>query len=103
MTSTKPEEEKNASIGIIANALSSGRLSINSLDDGSGIVLDMEREQMMTMNASAIRLMQAIADGSITLEALTGVLSRHYEISVESASRDVQSFVQQTARQLQGF
>lgn len=96
-------EAQNSLIGVIASALSSGRLSINSLDDGSGVVLDIEQERMMTMNASGIRLMQAIAEGNVTSDALTEVLSNQYGVSTETAGRDVRNFVRETASRLGDF
>lgn len=102
MTNSDADSPYAQQISLIADAISRARLSINALDDGSGVVLDMEREQMITMNASAIRLMQAIAEGSTTPDALADSLSRRYRIGIESARRDVQQFIDETARRIQG-
>lgn len=93
----KPDNQSSAAITTIAQALASGRLTINALDDGSGVVLDVEREQMLTMNATGIALVQAINNGADTAQALVDTLTARFEVTPEQAARDVHGFLKQTA------
>lgn len=88
---TRPEADQ--AIARIAAALEDKRLTINALDDGSGVVLDVEGEQMLTANATGIAIIQAIADGDIDPDAIAQRLAECFEVDVKRAQRDVVSFV----------
>ena len=53
----------------IRGALESGRLTINALDDGSGVLLDIDGEQLLTLNRTGMRLVQAIDEGAAGVDA----------------------------------
>lgn len=80
-------------IAQIAAALDDGRLTINALDDGSGVVLDVEGEQMLTTNATGMHIIQAIADGDKEPVAIAHRLAKHFEVDAQQAQRDVAAFV----------
>lgn len=81
----------------IRGALTSGRLTINALDDGSGVLLDVEGEQLLTLNRTGMRLVQAIEDGAEAVEALRDVLLAEFEVDAERAEADARAFVGEVA------
>ena len=87
-------------ITTIRNALDSGRLTINALDDGSGVVLDTDGEQLLTLNRTGMRLIQSIDDGASTVEPLRDMLMAEYEVEAERAEADVRAFVAEVAKAL---
>lgn len=87
-----PEDAEKA-IERIAAALDDKRLTINALDDGSGVVLDVDGERMLTANATGIRIVQAIANGASQPHAIAARLSEAFEVDEDRARDDVCSFV----------
>lgn len=87
-------------ITTIRGALESGRLTINALDDGSGVLLDVDGEQLLTLNRTGMRLVQAIDDGAATVEALRDMLLDEFEVEAERAEADAQAFVGEVAKAL---
>lgn len=87
-------------IGTIREALGSGRLTINALDDGSGVLLDIEGEQLLTLNRTGMRLIQAIEDGASSVEALRDMLSGEFEVEADRAEADARAFVAEVAEAL---
>jgi hypothetical protein len=85
--------EADAAIARIAGALDDKRLTINALDDGSGVVLDVDGERMLTANATGIAIVQAIADGHRSAAAIAGVIARHFDVPESRALEDVHEFV----------
>ena len=84
----------------IGAALTSGRLSINRLDDGSGVVLDVEREQLVSMNRTGLMIIQAIADGARGEAAIAAWLSQQFSIDLSRARHDLTAFTQRLATAL---
>lgn len=84
-------------IGAIREALDSGRLTINALDDGSGVLLDVDDEQLMTLNATGMRLVQSIEGGADDVESLGRLLSEAFEVDTERAEADASAFVVEIA------
>ncbi|HMB37735.1 MAG TPA: PqqD family protein [Wenzhouxiangellaceae bacterium] len=87
-------------ITTIRGALESGRLTINALDDGSGVLLDVDGEQLLTLNRTGMRLVQAIDDGAASVEALRDMLLDEFEVEAERAEADAQAFVGEVAKAL---
>jgi hypothetical protein len=86
------------SIEALRKGLSVGRLTISALDDGSGVVLDVEGEQLLEMNASGLAMMQAIADGAEDEGAVAEAVAAKFEVSVERVRGDVGVFVSDVAK-----
>lgn len=89
----RPEQ----AIDRIRQALDSGRLTINALDDGSGVLLDVDGEQLMTLNATGMRLVQGIDAGAADVESLGRLLSEAFEVETERAEADASAFVVEIA------
>ena len=93
-------KEIDAALSALSAALHSERLTINALDDGSGVVLDVEKEQLMTLNPSAMVLMEAIHAGARSEPSLVTALTRQFEIDPERAEQDTRTFLSSIARVL---
>lgn len=85
--------EAERAIARIARALDDKRLTINALEDGSGVVLDVDGERMLGANAVGIAIVQAIADGQRNAAAIAGFLARDFEVPQERALEDLRRFV----------
>ena len=84
----------------LRKALQSGRLSINALDDGSGVLLDVDEEQLITLNRTGVRLVQYVDEGAATIEALRDRLMAEFEIDADRAERDARAFFAELTRAL---
>ena len=83
------------SIDVIRQALESERLTINPLDDGSGVVVDVEAEQLLTMNASGLAIMQAIAAGANDSVGIAERLTARFRVEGDRAQADIRVFLEQ--------
>lgn len=84
----------------IREALDAGRLTINALEDGSGVLLDVEGEQLLTLNATGMRLIQAIADRAASAEELGARLASAYDVTPDRAEADARVFLDHVVKAL---
>ncbi len=89
------------SLQVVREAFAGGRLTVNSLEDGSGVVLDVEGEQLMTMNRTGLAVVQLIADGADDMEMIIGNVVSTFEVSPARASHDTEEFIDRMAKVLQ--
>ncbi|WP_376694382.1 PqqD family protein [Wenzhouxiangella sp. EGI_FJ10409] len=89
--------DADAAIARIAAALDDKRLTINALDDGSGVVLDVEGEQMLTANATGIAIVQAINAGERDTATIARRLAEQFDVTEARAGEDVTAFVARVA------
>jgi len=82
------------------HALDAERLTINALDDGSGVLLDVEGERLLTLNASGMRLIRAIADHAASAEELGARMASEYDVTPDRAEADARMFIDHVARAL---
>ncbi len=87
-----------AAVQRLVDALASQRLTINHLDDGSGVLLDVEGEQLLTLNCSALALIEALRDGARSEHDLATSLTRRFDVSAGRAREDAKAFVDNMAR-----
>lgn len=87
----------DSDISKISQALSSERLTINRLDDGSGVVLDVQREQLVSMNRTGLMIIEAIAAGASGEAEIAEHLGQSFRIPLERAEQDVRRFTRQLA------
>ncbi|WP_376697521.1 PqqD family protein [Wenzhouxiangella sp. EGI_FJ10305] len=92
--------EADQAIARIAAALEDKRLTINALDDGSGVVLDVEGEQMLMANGTGIAIVQAIAEGDRDVASVARRLAGQFDVGEGRAREDVTTFVAQVAGSL---
>ncbi|MFO7763078.1 MAG: PqqD family protein [Wenzhouxiangellaceae bacterium] len=82
----------------LRDALQCGRVTINALDDGSGVLLDVDGEQLISLNRTGIRLVQYLDEGAATLDAVRDRLAEEFEIDSDRAERDARAFFAELAR-----
>ena len=92
--------DANEAIARIRDALESGRLMINALDDGSGVLLDIDGEQLMTLNAAGMHLVRGIERGAQDVASLGGLLCERFEVEPERAETDAGAFLAEVAAAL---
>lgn len=80
--------------------LDRGRLTISRLDDGSGVVLDVERERLFTLNATGLGIIQAAADGAADETAVVEALVARFEVNAADARKDLERFLADLIRAL---
>lgn len=81
-------------------AFAQGRLTVNPLDDGSGVVVDTRGERLLTMNATGMALVEAIEAGADDEAALTAALARRFEVENDRALADARTFIKHLAEAL---
>lgn len=89
--------DAESAIARIREALDTGRLTINALDDGSGVLLDIDGEQLLTLNATAMYLVQSIEDGQLDVAGLRERMCERFEVEADRAENDVRAFVIEVA------
>jgi len=81
------------SIKTIEKHLNAGRLSVTVMDDGSGILLDSEREALFNLNATGLFIIERIREGCGSLKALADALAGAFEVDQKRARVDAEKFV----------
>lgn len=92
---------KSVGIEWLRENIERGRLTISRLDDGSGVLLDVEGEQLVEMNASAMAMIQAVADGAEDCRAVAERVAEQFGQPVERVAADVDRFLAQLAGSLE--
>jgi len=85
------------SIEKMREALQSDRVTINALDDGSGARLDVDGEQLISLNRTGIRLARYLDEGAATLDAVRDRLVEEFEIDPDRPERDARAFFAELA------
>jgi hypothetical protein len=81
------------SIDRIKTHLDSGRLSVTVMDDGSGVVLDGEREALFNMNSTGLFIIDQIRRGSDSIDAVADALATTFQIKPSTARSDATRFI----------
>jgi hypothetical protein len=89
--------DAESAITRIREALDSGRLTVNALDDGSGVLLDIDGEQLLTLNASGMHLVQSIENDQLDVAGLRDRLCDRFEVEADRAESDARAFVIEVA------
>ena len=84
----------------LREALHRGRLTINALDDGSGVLLDVDGEQLITLNRTGVRRVQYVDEGATTVDALRDRLMKEFEVDADRAERNARTFFTALAQAL---
>lgn len=80
-----------------ARRCKAGELSITTLPDGSGVLLDLEHEVLLNFNATGAFMLACLAEGLDEADVVARVLER-YEVDQDTAHADVAQFMDQLAR-----
>jgi hypothetical protein len=62
---------------------------LTELDDGTGVVLNLESKFYFTLNTTAVALWKALAQGARTRRELAARLVEEFEVEVAQADADV--------------
>lgn len=88
------------SIETIANLFKSGRLSCTALADRTGVLLRLDGLEVLSLNETALFLVQAMQEGAASEAALVARLVDAFEVDETTAERDVRAFTQLLATSL---
>ena len=80
-------------ISEVAAALNSDRVLLKALADGSGVLLDLDGSQVLSLNDSGMCIVRHIVGGLETSEQLVEALTSEYEVDAETARRDIDSLL----------
>lgn len=94
------QQRVGLSIDLIRKALEQGRATVNPLDDGTGVVVDIAGEQLLTLNATGVVLMQVLESGTVSEQALASALTARYEVDHDRALTDSRAFVERVSTTL---
>jgi hypothetical protein len=84
----------------LSRLLSSDALSQTRLADHSGVILDIESLQVFSVNDTGMCLVEALRDGVEDRDGLVQRIVDEFEVDPETASADVDAFVDELARYL---
>ncbi|MGB5161581.1 MAG: PqqD family protein [Thermoanaerobaculia bacterium] len=84
----------------IAAALRSDLCLSKTLDDGTGVVLDLGSSRVLALNATGMFLVDEILQGTSTLGDLVEAITTSFEVDPETAENDVRDLLDQLARHL---
>jgi hypothetical protein len=74
--------------------LSSERLTETVLNEGGGVLLDLEGQQILSLNEVGMEIVRMLRGESLTQADLAQRLAEAYGIDEETAAKDVGSFIQ---------
>jgi hypothetical protein len=80
-----------------ARRCKTGELSITTMPDGSGVLLDLAHEVLLNFNATGAFMLACLTEGMDEARVVTRVLER-YDVDQDTAHADVAQFVDQLAR-----
>ncbi len=80
-------------IEALAARLRSQELTVTRLVDGSGVILDVNGLKVYSLNETGMFLLERIQGGTVTTGDLVRALVEHFEVEPETASADLQSFL----------
>jgi len=81
------------SIKHIEDQLNSGRLSVTVMDDGSGVLLDSEREALFNLNATGLFIVERIQTGCESIDSLAAELAAAFQVDSSRARSDAEKFI----------
>ena len=84
----------------IAAALRSDLCICKTLDDGTGVVLELGSSRVLALNATGMFLIEELLQGAGSPGDLVNALTTHFEVDRETAERDVRELVADLGRHL---
>ena len=84
----------------IARALRSGRFAMTRLGDGSGVLLDIEGNQVLSLNETGMFLLDAIAAGTAGEDALLSAMLGAFDVDETTARADLDRFLAELRERL---
>lgn len=87
-------------IETLAARLRSQELTVTKLVDGSGVILDVNGLKVYSLNETGMFLVEQLQRGATDAGELVRALVEHFEVEPETASADLQSFLDELLRRL---
>lgn len=84
----------------IAETLESDLSLRKTLNDGTGVVVDLKSSRVLALNATGMFLIERIAEGADSIGDLTAALTAEFEVDAATAQRDVLDLVEQLRQRL---
>ena len=66
---------------------------LTELDDGTGVVLNLETKFYFTLNTTAVAVWRQLARGATTRRELTGILVGEFDVEEGEAASDVAALI----------
>ena len=80
--------------------LMSPALSQTALPDGSSVILDIDRHQVLSTSEVGTFVLDAIRDGSDSLEEVTRRIVSAFDVEAEQAQQDAAAFIAELVQAL---
>lgn len=74
--------------------LSSGRLTETALDEGGGVLLDLEGHQILSLNEVGMKIVRMLRSELLSHNDLAQRIAEAYALDEETAAQDVGLFIQ---------
>jgi len=78
----------------IAAVLESDLSLRKTLDDGTGVVVDLRKSRVLALNSTGMFLVEQIAQGAESVEDLIAALTDTFAVDQATAQHDVQNLIQ---------
>lgn len=76
----------------LLDKLRENSLTITELADGTGVVLDMSNSQVLSLNNSALLMIQEIRNGT-AVDEIPRKISEQFEIDQDTAAKDLKDLL----------
>jgi hypothetical protein len=83
----------------IQEALNSSNITLTEMADGTGVVLDIEHSQVLSMNASGLFIVKCLRESGDPAD-IPGKMADEFEVSVEVAREDTLALLDRLAELL---
>ena len=84
----------------IRRRLTNGTLSITTLTDDTGVLLDMDNQQVLTLNPVALHIVTRLCKQEASLHEIAQSLSKYFDTEEEQAWQDSLEFLVQPPHQV---
>lgn len=84
-------------LDLVRFALQQGRVTVNPLADGGGVIVDLQGQRLLALNASGMILVLAIESGATQESELARRLVAEFAVDVDRSLEDTRKFVQRLA------
>ncbi len=95
-----PMESETTTLERIADRLADQSLGCTWLEDGTGVILDVESMQVLSLNSTGAFLVRTIGGGCTDVQALIQSLQERYAVEPARAGEDVRRFLDTFGRYL---
>ncbi|MGY6629500.1 MAG: PqqD family protein [Wenzhouxiangella sp.] len=88
-------DDLNHKLIALKRSISEGRLSLNLLDDGSGVLLDGAKEELLTLNRTAAFIVGQLESADPSADDLVRALYREFAVEEDRARNDVHQLIEE--------